>query len=150
MLSLMKITCVNPTVKFTIPEDCGIEKQVEQRETKATCEAEEGSPQSHSKVEASVVPLLPGEHHIIALISLKYVSLGVPFTRYDYEDMVVYVVQVAEEVDPHELSTYKKFVIGTEYVQWLAAMGDEMESLQKNQTWEIARRALGRKVMTCK
>jgi hypothetical protein len=37
----------NPTVKFTIPEDCGIEKQVEQRETEVTSEAEEGSPQSH-------------------------------------------------------------------------------------------------------
>jgi len=34
----------NATVKFIIPEDCGIEKQVEQRETEATCEANEGSP----------------------------------------------------------------------------------------------------------
>jgi len=47
----------NPTVKFTIPEDCCIEKQVEQRESGATCEADEGSPQSHSETEASIVPL---------------------------------------------------------------------------------------------
>jgi len=36
---------VNPTMKFTIPKDCDIEKQVEQREIEATCEVEEGSPQ---------------------------------------------------------------------------------------------------------
>jgi hypothetical protein len=28
-----EISIFNPIVKFTIPEDCGIEKQVEQRET---------------------------------------------------------------------------------------------------------------------
>jgi hypothetical protein len=33
-----------PTVKFTIPENCGIEKQVEHKGTAATCEADEGSP----------------------------------------------------------------------------------------------------------
>jgi hypothetical protein len=33
----------NPTAKFTIPEDCGIEKKVEQREAGATCEIDEGS-----------------------------------------------------------------------------------------------------------
>jgi len=50
----------NPTVKFTISEYCGIEKQVEQREIEATCEGDEGSPQSHSEAETSVVPLSPG------------------------------------------------------------------------------------------
>jgi hypothetical protein len=34
----------SPTVKFTILEDRGFEKQVEQREIEATCEVEEGSP----------------------------------------------------------------------------------------------------------
>jgi len=47
----------NPTVKFTILEDCGVEKRVEQRENEAICEAYEGSPRSHSDVEGSVVPL---------------------------------------------------------------------------------------------
>jgi len=53
-------------------------------------------------------------------------------------------------VKPHELSTYKEDVIGTESVKRLASMRDEMESLQTNQTWELARRPLGRKVVTCK
>jgi len=29
-------------------------------------------------------------------------------------------------------------------------MGDEMESLQKNKTWELVKRLLDRKIITCK
>lgn len=64
--------------------------------------------------------------------------------------MVSYALQLVEEVDPHDSSTYKEVVTDTEYVQWLAAMGDEIESLQKNHTWELARRPSGKKVVTCK
>jgi len=42
----------NLTVKFFIPEYYGIEKKVEKRETEASCEAEVGSPHSHSEDEA--------------------------------------------------------------------------------------------------
>jgi len=82
----------NPTLKFTIPEDCGFEKQVEQRETETTCKAEEGSPHSHSEAEGSVVPLESGEHHNIALNHPKRSNFGVPPTRYGYEDMVSYAL----------------------------------------------------------
>ena len=34
--------------------------------------------------------------------------------------------------------------------QWMAAMGDEMESLQKNKTWELVKQPLDRKIITCK
>jgi hypothetical protein len=93
------------TMKFTILENCGIEKQVGQRETKATCEPDEGSPQSHPEAEASVVPLSPGEHHNIALNCPKRTNYGVPPTRYGFEDMVAYALQVVEEVDLREPST---------------------------------------------
>lgn len=149
MLSLMKIPCVHPTVKF-LSEEYDVEKKVELRENEATCEAEEGLPQSNSEAEASAVPLSPREHHNIAFSRPKRSNFVVPPTRYDYEDMVAYALQVAKEVDPHEPSTYKEVVTGTEFVQWLAAMGDEMKSLENNQTWELARRLPGRKVVTCK
>jgi len=73
----------NPTVKFTILENCGIEKQVEQRETEATCEVEEGSPQSHSEAETTVVPLSPREHHNMALNRPNRANFG---------DMVAYAL----------------------------------------------------------
>lgn len=149
MLSLMKIPCVHPTVKF-LSEDYDVEKKVELRENEATCEAEEGLPQSNSEAKASVVPLSPREHHNIAFSRPKRSNFVVPPTRYGYEDMVAYALQVAKEVDPHEPSTYMEVVTGMEFVQWLAAMGDEVKSLENNQTWELARRLSGRKVVTCK
>ena len=63
---------------------------MEQRETVATCEEEEGSPQSHSEAEASFVPLPPGEHHNIALNRPKRANFGIPPMRYGYEDIISY------------------------------------------------------------
>lgn len=84
-----------------------------QREIEATCEADEGSPQSHSETEKSVVPLSSREHHIITLNRPKRTNCEVPRTRYGYEDMVSYALQVAEEVDPHEPSTFEVNKVGT-------------------------------------
>jgi len=39
----------NPTVKYTIPEEYGVAKHVEQRETETNYEAYEGFPQSYSE-----------------------------------------------------------------------------------------------------
>ncbi|GAA0150104.1 hypothetical protein LIER_37065 [Lithospermum erythrorhizon] len=46
--------------------------------------------------------------------------------------------EITEEVDPHEPSSYKEVVTGIESIQWLAAMGEEIESLQKNRlgSWQ--------------
>ena len=72
-----------------------------------------------------------------------------PPQRFGYEDMVGYALQVAEEeVDMSELSTYKEAISGCEAAQWFAAMGDEMESLHKNHTWELVLLPSGRKVIT--
>lgn len=66
--------------------------------------------------------------------------------------MVAYALQVAEEVDPNsdEPSTYNEGVSCTESAHWLAAMVDEMESLHKNQTWELTKQPRDRKIVTCK
>jgi hypothetical protein len=103
----------NPTLKFNILEDCGIEKQMEQRETEATCEADEDSPQSHSEEEASVVPLASWENQSITLNHPKRSNFWVPPKRYVYEDMVSYALLVTEEVDPHEPSTFEVNKVGT-------------------------------------
>ena len=80
----------------------------------------------------------------------KRSNFGKPPERYGYEDMVAYALQVAEEVDPYEPSTYRDAVTCTESAQWLAAMGDKMESLQKNKTWDLIQQPTGRKIITCK
>ncbi|GAA0178173.1 hypothetical protein LIER_29802 [Lithospermum erythrorhizon] len=82
----------------------------------------------HTEAETSEFPSLD-EHHYVALDLPRRANYGVPPTRYGYDDMLVFSLQVAEEVDPHEPSSYKEAVTGIESLQWLAAMGDEMESL---------------------
>ncbi|KAL1204478.1 Retrovirus-related Pol polyprotein from transposon TNT 1-94 [Cardamine amara subsp. amara] len=64
--------------------------------------------------------------------------------------MVGYALQVAEEVDTYEPSTYREAISRSEAERWFAAMGDEMESHQKNNTWDLVTQPHGRKIVTCK
>jgi len=86
----------NPTPNFTIPEDCGVEKQVEQREFEAIYEEEDGSLQLDSEAEVLFVPLALGEYHNIALNRLKRANFRVHPMRYGYKNMVAYALQVAK------------------------------------------------------
>ena len=52
-----------------------------------------------------------GKHHNIALNLPKRANYRVPPTRYGFEDMVAYVLQVAEEVDRHEPSPKRKLLL---------------------------------------
>ncbi|KAJ4705025.1 Retrovirus-related Pol polyprotein from transposon TNT 1-94 [Melia azedarach] len=107
-------------------------------------------PQSESEPSSSSLPV--ASQHSLALNQSKRANYGIPPKRYGFEDMVAYALQVAEEVDldSNEPSTYKEAVTCTESTQWLAVMGDEMESLHKNQTWELTKRPRDRKIVTCK
>nr|KYP63347.1 Retrovirus-related Pol polyprotein from transposon TNT 1-94 [Cajanus cajan] len=64
--------------------------------------------------------------------------------------MVAYALHVAEEVDSPEPTTYKKALNHEESNKWILAMGEVMESLQKNQTWELIKPPKGRHVVGCK
>ena len=64
--------------------------------------------------------------------------------------MVGYALQVAEEVDTYEPSTYREAISSYASEKWFASMGDEMESQEKNHTWDLVTLPPGRKVVTCK
>ncbi|KAJ4721050.1 Retrovirus-related Pol polyprotein from transposon TNT 1-94 [Melia azedarach] len=143
----------NPTVKsIVVSENGSVEKQVEQQVTLDESEPQhkDQHPQSESEPSGSSLPV--ASQHSLALNRSKRANYGIPPKRYGFEDMVAYALQVAEEVDTdsNEPSTYKKAVTCTESTQWLAAMGDEMESLHKNQTWELTKRPRDKKIITCK
>ncbi|KAJ4720195.1 Retrovirus-related Pol polyprotein from transposon TNT 1-94 [Melia azedarach] len=143
----------NPTVKsIVVSENGSVEKQVEQQVTLDESEPQhkDQHPQSESEPSGSSLPV--ASQHSLALNRSKRANYGIPPKRYGFEDMVAYALQVAEEVDTdfNEPSTYKEAVTCTESTQWLAAMGDEMESLHKNQTWELTKRPRDRKIITCK
>ena len=91
----------------------------------------------HSCAETEPTPL--ANPYSLALGRSRRTNFGKLPMKYGFEDMVAYTLQVAEEVDPNEPSTYKEVVTCFESIQWIAAMGDEMESLQKNKTWEIVK-----------
>ncbi|KAJ4711603.1 Retrovirus-related Pol polyprotein from transposon TNT 1-94 [Melia azedarach] len=143
----------NPTVKsIVVSENGSVEKQVEQQVTLDESESQhkDQHPQLESEPSGSSLPV--ASQHSLALNRSKRANYGIPPKRYGFEDMVAYALQVAEEVDTdsNEPSTYKEAVTCTESTQWLAAMGDEMESLHKNQTWELTKRPRDRKIITCK
>ncbi|KAJ4716980.1 Retrovirus-related Pol polyprotein from transposon TNT 1-94 [Melia azedarach] len=143
----------NPTVKsIVVSKNGSVEKQVQQQVTLDESEPQykDQHPQLESEPSASSLPV--ASQHSLALNRSKRANYGIPPKRYGFEDMVAYALQVAEEVDTNsnEPSTYIKAVTCTESTQWLAAMGDEMESFHKNQTWELTKRPRDRKIVTCK
>ncbi|XP_069151791.1 uncharacterized protein [Solanum lycopersicum] len=57
---------------------------------------------------------------------------------------------IHRKVDTSEPSTYKEAILSPDSEKWSAAMGYEMESLYKNQTWDLVIQPSGRKITTCK
>ena len=49
-----------------------------------------------------------------------------------------------------EPCTYKKAISSDEAAEWTVAMTEEMESLHKNQTWELVKPPRGQKIIGCK
>jgi hypothetical protein len=56
-----------------------------------------------------------------------------PPIRYDFEDMVSYALVISNE-DP---TTFQEAVNSQEKSKWMGAVAEEMESLHKNQTWDL-------------
>ena len=74
-----------------------------------------------------------------------------PPERYSaYSEMVAYALSIAETVEYDEPSTYAEAVSSNESAQWCVAMNEEIESLQKNQTWELVEPLKNRRIVGCK
>ncbi|GJV60392.1 retrovirus-related pol polyprotein from transposon TNT 1-94 [Tanacetum coccineum] len=58
-------------------------------------------------------------------------------SQFGFEDYVAYALQVAEEVVSLEPATYQKAITSKESDMWITAMGEEIEYLHKNKTWEL-------------
>jgi hypothetical protein len=61
---------------------------------------------------------------------------------------VAFALAVAEEVDNvQEPLNYSEAILSTDSEKWMSAMHEEMESLDKNDTWELVRLPSGKKAM---
>lgn len=66
-------------------------------------------------------------------------------------NVVAYALSVAEEIEGNaEPSTYSEDVTSVDSNKWMTAMHDEMESLEKNGTWELVKLPSEKKPIRCK
>jgi hypothetical protein len=73
-----------------------------------------------------------------------------PRKRLIEECNVAYNLSVAEEIEGAEPSNYSEAIISANGNNWMATMHDEMESLEKNCTWDLVQLSKGKKVVRCK
>ncbi len=60
-------------------------------------------------------------------------------------------MSVAEEIEGNaEPSTYSEAIVSDDCNRWITAMHDEMESLEKNHTWELVKLPKEKKPIRCK
>jgi hypothetical protein len=64
---------------------------------------------------------------------------------------VAFALDIAEEVDNvQEPLNYSEVILSIDTEKWIGAMHEEMESLEKNGTWELVRLPPGKKAVKCK
>jgi transposase InsO family protein len=69
-----------------------------------------------------------------------------PPQRYGFEDLAAYAL-LTSSGDP---STFREAISSQEKDKWMGAMMEEMESLKKNQTWELVQLPKGKRAIGCK
>ena len=66
-------------------------------------------------------------------------------------DIVHYAFSCAEQVENiHEPATYTEAVVSGDREKWISAMQEEMQSLEKNGTWDVVRLPKHKKDVRCK
>jgi len=72
-----------------------------------------------------------------------------PASHVDSEGFVVYAFTVAKEISKSgEPSTYTEVISYPSSTNWILVMQEEMESLHKNQTWDLCELPKGRRALT--
>jgi hypothetical protein len=84
------------------------------------------------------------QHHSIAIDRHKCTIR--PPIRYGFEDIVSYAIVISRG-DP---ITFQEVVNSQEKSKWMGAMTKEMESLHKNQTWDLVELLERKKTIGCK
>ena len=69
-----------------------------------------------------------------------------PLVRYGFEDLASYCLVISSG-DP---STFQEEIHSSKRDKWMEAMVEEMESLNKNKTWELSEVPKGKKLTCCK
>ena len=62
--------------------------------------------------------------------------------------MVAYALSVAEFIEIPKPSTYNEVISSDDATELIVAITEEIESLHKNQTWELVKQPRGQKIGT--
>ena len=73
-----------------------------------------------------------------------------PPQKYGFSDLVAYALTIAEDMGIEEPSTYTEAVSCSESEKWAVAMAEELESLHKNQTWDLVPLPKEKRAIGCK
>lgn len=73
-----------------------------------------------------------------------------PPARYANADIVHYALNIEAELVDSEPLTYAQAVASKDSEKWLEAMQDEMDSLNKNNTWQLVQKPPNQKLVGCK
>jgi hypothetical protein len=120
-----------------VPESSSSNKQMVQVELETPVQenTSQGTETSTSRIE---------QHHSIATDRPRRTIR--PPIRYDFEDMVSYALVISSG-DP---TTFQEAVNSQEKSKWMGAMAEEMESLHKNQTWDLVELPERKRKIGCK
>jgi hypothetical protein len=120
-----------------VPESSSSNKQMVQVELETPVQenTSQGTETSTSRIE---------QHHSIATDRPRCTIR--PPIRYNFEDMISYAL-VINSGDP---TTFQETVNSQENSKWMGAMAEEMESLHKNQTWDLVELPERKKKIGCK
>ncbi|WVZ61695.1 hypothetical protein U9M48_011528 [Paspalum notatum var. saurae] len=101
-----------------------------------------------SSVEHCSPVVQPPQHSIAADRSVRTRK---PTRRLIEECNVAYALSVAEEIEGNsEPSNYSEAITSADCNNWVTAMQDEMESLDKNGTWDLVKLPIDKKPVRCK
>ena len=74
-----------------------------------------------------------------------------PPQKYGKADLIIYALSVVDNIEfSEEPSTYEEVVSCNDSGKWMIVMEEEMESLHKNGTWDMARLPKRKKAIRCK
>ncbi|GJT44656.1 retrotransposon protein, putative, ty1-copia subclass [Tanacetum coccineum] len=76
--------------------------------------------------------------------------INLPHLEHEQDRSIAHDRPLAEEVESLEPATYREAITSKDSDMWIAAMGEEIEFLHKNKTWELVQLHERRIVVGCK
>lgn len=67
--------------------------------------------------------------------------------RFAYVDVIAYALNIGDTIEIEEPTSYLVACKGKDKQHWLKAMMEEIHSLQKNNTWQLVDRVVGKRVI---